>query len=49
METLKYDTPKNLVALITELAKPAAEKWDILDLGCGTGLAKSAIMPKIVS
>ncbi len=45
LENLKYETPKKLVALITDFAKPAAEKWDILDLGCGTGLVGPAIAP----
>lgn len=42
---MKYDTPKNLVALVAEFAKPTAEKWDVLDLGCGTGLVGTVIAP----
>lgn len=45
VDDLNYDTPKNLVAILAELAKPAAGKWDVLDLGCGTGLVGSAIAP----
>ena len=35
---LKYDIPKQLVALINEVSGQPVEKLDILDLGCGTGL-----------
>ncbi len=42
---LKYEAPEKLVALITQNATPPAEKWNILDLGCGTGLVGSAIAP----
>ena len=42
---LNYDAPEKLVTLITGRAKPSTEKWDVLDLGCGTGLVGSAIAP----
>ena len=45
VENLNYEIPKKLVALITDFAKPVAEKWDVLDLGCGTGLVGPAIAP----
>ena len=44
-QELKYAAPEKLVALITRHTKPPAEKWDVLDLGCGTGLVGSAIAP----
>jgi predicted TPR repeat methyltransferase len=34
---LKYDAPRQLVALVSKYATPPEQKWDILDLGCGTG------------
>jgi len=43
-QALQYDIPKKLVELITR-HPPIAEKWSILDLGCGTGLVGSAIAP----
>lgn len=45
VEKLNYKIPKKLVDLITDFARPAVEKWDILDLGCGTGLVGPAIAP----
>jgi len=45
LQNLKYETPEKLVALISQLEIPLAEKWDVLDLGCGTGLAGVAISP----
>jgi len=35
---LKYDAPSKLVEMVSRHATPPAEKWRILDLGCGTGL-----------
>ncbi len=43
-QALQYDIPEKLAALITRHA-PLAEKWNVLDLGCGTGLVGSAIAP----
>lgn len=45
LNDLAYQAPRKLVALITEFAQPSAKKWDVLDLGCGTGLAGAAILP----
>lgn len=42
-QVLKYQTPEKVVALVTQHSIPPAEKWNILDLGCGTGLVGSAI------
>lgn len=41
-QALRYETPQRLLALLQQ-ASPAPEtKWDILDLGCGTGLFGAA-------
>lgn len=44
-QALKYDVPEKLVALVTQYSTPPVEKWNILDLGCGTGLVGLAIAP----
>lgn len=43
VQKLKYDIPEKLVMKVLQHATPPAEKWNILDLGCGTGLAGDAI------
>lgn len=35
---LKYDVPGKLANLVRQLVNPPDRAWDILDLGCGTGL-----------
>ena len=45
LQVLKYEAPEQLVALVTQYSPPAAEKWNVLDLGCGTGLVGLAIAP----
>jgi predicted TPR repeat methyltransferase len=45
VQVLKYETPEKLIALVTQHATPPAEKWNVLDLGCGTGLVGAAIAP----
>jgi len=45
LDNLRYRTPEDLVTLIRGFAEPPPEKWDILDLGCGTGLVGAAISP----
>ena len=45
VEVLKYETPEKLVALINQHATMPGERWKVLDLGCGTGLAGLAIAP----
>jgi len=42
---LKYDIPQKMAALIAQHSTPSAAKWDVLDLGCGTGLAGLAFAP----
>lgn len=44
-QALKYDAPNKLVALLTQHSMPPTGKWDVLDLGCGTGLVGAAISP----
>lgn len=44
-QALKYEIPEKLLALVTRCSISPAEKWDVLDLGCGTGLVGSAIAP----
>lgn len=43
-QVLQYDIPKKLVALIAQHL-PVAEKFNVLDLGCGTGLIGPEIAP----
>ncbi|MBI5429637.1 MAG: tetratricopeptide repeat protein [Nitrosomonadales bacterium] len=45
LKNLKYETPNKLVSFITRHSAPPGEKWNVLDLGCGTGLAGVAIAP----
>ncbi len=45
LQVLKYEAPERLVALVTQHSTPPAEKWNVLDLGCGTGLVGLAIAP----
>ncbi|MES2089445.1 MAG: tetratricopeptide repeat protein [Pseudomonadota bacterium] len=44
-EVLKYDAPQKLAALVVKNSNPPAEQLNILDLGCGTGLAGLAFAP----
>ena len=45
LHNLKYNVPEELVRMIRGFSKPPVEKWDVLDLGCGTGLVGVAIAP----
>ncbi|MBE0626598.1 MAG: tetratricopeptide repeat protein [Burkholderiales bacterium] len=45
VQALKYEAPAKLVELVVQHMAPAAGKWDVLDLGCGTGLVGVAIAP----
>ena len=42
---LKYEAPQILAGLIQDFCASTTDKWDVLDLGCGTGLVASAIHP----
>ena len=44
-QALEYEAPAKLAALVERHLMPVAEKWSILDLGCGTGLVGSAMAP----
>lgn len=44
-QVLKYEVPEKLVSLITGHVALPVEKWDVLDMGCGTGLVGLAIAP----
>lgn len=43
--TLAYNVPEQLKALLTAQTPEAAAQWNVLDLGCGTGLVGAAIKP----
>jgi predicted TPR repeat methyltransferase len=45
VEKLRYRVPEDLVALARQHAKHREERWDVLDLGCGTGLVGVAVAP----
>jgi len=45
VETLRYGVPRALVDVARKNAAPPQSKWDVLDLGCGTGLFGAAIAP----
>ncbi len=42
---LKYKTPTELISLLRQAVEFPVGKWDVLDLGCGTGLAGLEIFP----
>jgi len=42
---LKYKTPTELISLLRQTVEYPVGKWDVLDLGCGTGLAGLEIFP----
>jgi predicted TPR repeat methyltransferase len=43
VEQLRYDAPLRLAACLAQLSPPPAAGWDVLDLGCGTGLVGAAL------
>ena len=45
VEKLRYRVPEDLVALARRHAKHPDERWDVLDLGCGTGLVGVSVAP----
>jgi len=45
VETLRYGVPRALVDVARKHAEPPPSGWDVLDLGCGTGLFGAAIAP----
>jgi predicted TPR repeat methyltransferase len=42
---LQYDIPRQMAALISKHGAGLGGQWDVLDLGCGTGLVGAAIAP----
>lgn len=47
VNNLEYKTPAELLGLIKQAIEPPAGEWDVLDLGCGTGLAGLEILPHV--
>ncbi len=45
MHDLKYKTPGELISLLQQAVDFPVGEWDVLDLGCGTGLAGLEISP----
>lgn len=45
LQNLKYRVPEELVLLVRDFSEPLPGGWDILDLGCGTGLVGVAMAP----
>jgi predicted TPR repeat methyltransferase len=45
VQKLQYKVPEDLVNLARQCSNIPQEKWDVLDLGCGTGLVGLAIAP----
>ncbi len=45
VESLKYNVPGYLADAIRKYSGPPPHHWDVLDLGCGTGLAGLSIAP----
>jgi predicted TPR repeat methyltransferase len=44
-QQLHYETPEKLVELVEQYLLPSSKKWQVLDLGCGTGLVGVSIAP----
>jgi predicted TPR repeat methyltransferase len=42
---LGYDIPREMVEAVLEVAGAPQERWEVLDLGCGTGLVGEQIVP----
>jgi predicted TPR repeat methyltransferase len=45
VQRLQYGVPEQLVGLLKPYANQGGPQWDVLDLGCGTGLVGLAIAP----
>jgi predicted TPR repeat methyltransferase len=44
-QSLHYQVPKLMLAAVKKFCQPALGQWDILDLGCGTGLCGELFKP----
>ena len=45
VQVLRYDIPAKIANLLGPHSDPSRARWDVLDLGCGTGLVGAAIAP----
>lgn len=45
LSKLGYDIPREMVQALVEIAGVPAGRWNVLDLGCGTGLVGEQIAP----
>lgn len=45
VKELRYDIPRLAADMLAPHAAAAGRRWDVLDLGCGTGLVGAAIEP----
>lgn len=45
VKELQYDVPRELLLLVRQLRPEPAPAWDIIDLGCGTGLCGEVFRP----
>lgn len=45
VQDLEYKMPSELVTILKQVAEPPDGGWDVLDLGCGTGLSGLEISP----
>lgn len=45
VDELKYHAPESLHGMVNELAAPAPNSLDVIDLGCGTGLSAPFFRP----
>ena len=42
---LGYDIPREMIEAVLEVAGAPQERWEVLDLGCGTGLVGEQVAP----
>ncbi len=45
VQVLRYDIPAKIANLLGPHSDPSRARWNVLDLGCGTGLVGAAIAP----
>ena len=45
LSRLGYDIPREMIQALLEVAGAPVERWDVLDLGCGTGLVGEQVVP----
>ena len=49
LASLQYDTPRRLVQWVYDVAGDSERQWNVLDLGCGTGLVGVAAKARATS